>query len=513
MRADAGGDRSAYGQFWFEPIGMRSSSGIRINAQSAMRLSAVYSCVRVLAESFAILPFRLYTLNANGSRKPITDHWLLRLMARPNQYQNGFEWREMLMGHLALRGNAFNQIIPGPGMEIAQLIPLHPDRVKVVQSTSGDYRYQIQRLDGGTDTLMRGEVWHIRGLSSDGIVGLNPMEMAADVVGQGLAAQSFGAKFFANNAQPGGWIEMDGKFAGPDEKQLWRESWQKMQSGANRGKTAVLEKGMKYHELTVNNSDAQFLELLQHTRSEIAGMFRVPPHKIGDLARATFSNIEQQSLDFINDGMLPWARRWENSIEVELLAEDDQGTIKVDFDFSVLLRGDMAARSAYYTANIMNGSLTRNEARIAEGRDPLQGLDEPLQPLNMATPATADQLQNPPPVAPAPAGPPPPPDKKKKRMEALVFAAAERVARKEVEMMLRCAGDRAKVAAAYAKHVSFVAQALNVEENTAAGYCAGQVALLESDPTMDADSFGVIARGRLEAMAWGEDIDPAPDAS
>ena len=515
QRSDAG-DRSPFGDFFFEPVGMRSSSGLRISSSASMRLSAVYACVRVLAESFAILPFRLYTLNPDGSRKPITDHWLLRLMARPNQYQNGFEWREMLMGHLALRGNCFNQIVPGPGMEIAQLIPLHPDRVKVIQSTSGDYKYQVQQLDGSYLTLMRGEVWHIRGLSSDGVCGISPLEMAADVIGQGLAAQSFGSRFFANNAQPGGWLEFPGKFNSKDERMLFRETWQAMQGGTNRGKTALLDQGMKYHELTVNNSDAQFLELLKHTNSQIAGMFRVPPHKIAEMGGATFSNIEQQSLDFVNDGMLPWARRWENSIEVELLAEDDQGILKVDFDFAILLRGDMAARSAYYTANIGNGSITRNEVRILEGRAPLPGLDEPLQPLNMATPGTADKIQNPepPPAPPVPVPVAPPADaKKKKRMEALVTATAERVARKESEMLAKCAGERLKVTTAYTRHVSFVAQALNIEEAAAAGYCAGQVALFDSDPSMELDDFRIIAAGRLEALAWGEDVPPVNESA
>jgi HK97 family phage portal protein len=513
QRADAGGDRSAYGNFWFEPIGMRSSSGLRITSGSAMRLSAVYSCVRVLAESFAILPFRLYTLNPDGSRKPIADHWLLRLMARPNQYQNGFEWREMMMGHLALRGNAFNLINVGAGFQIEQLVPVHPDRVTVQQKVNGDYSYVVQQLDGSTLTVPRGAMWHIRGLSSDGIVGLNPMEYAADVVGQGLAAQSFGARFFANNAQPGGWIEMPNKFNSKDERALFRDSWQAAQGGRNRGKTAVLEQGMKYHELTVNNSDSQFLELLQHTRSEIAGIFRVPPHKIGDLARATFSNIEQQSLDFINDGMLPWARRWENSIEVELLEEDDQGVIKVDFDFSVLLRGDMTARSAYYTANINNGSLTRNEARILEGRAPIDGLDEPLQMLNMAPAGTADQIQNPP--APPPPVPPAPPasPKKQKRMEGVVTGTASRIAHKEAEVVAKCAGDRERVVAVYAKHVAFVSNAMNLEDGVAAAYCAAQIALFDADPTRAADELEIIACARLAAIGLGDDPEPVNETA
>ena len=490
-QASAGGDRSVFGNFWFEPLGMRSSTGLRVTAGSAMRLSAVYACVRVLAESFAILPFRMYKRKTDGGRDLVTDHWLFQLMKHPNAWQTPFEWREMLMGHLCLRGNAFCQIVADGRGQIQQLVPIHPDRIKLELLDSGSYRYQVTTLDGKTQILPRGEVWHIRGLSSDGLVGLNPMEMAAEVIGVGLAAQGFGARFFANDARPAGWIEFDGKFTDVEHKKAFRESWQSSQGGSNRGKTAVLEKGFKYHELGINNSDNQFLELFKHTRSEIAGIFRVPPHKIGDLDRATFTNIEQQSLDFINDGMLPWTERWESSMETFLLEDDSE--FEIEFDFSNLLRGDMAARSAYYTSNINNGSMTRNEARIAEGRNPLPGLDKPLQPLNMV------------PVGESPPEPPKvpaKPDPAAGRLGALASSAAERVARKEGEMVAK-AGDRAALVAAYAKHAVFVANALSVSADDARAYCALQVAMIDAEPGIEAETVGDVARSRLEDLALG----------
>ena len=381
-KAAAWGDRSPWGGFWFQSVGSMTGSGMHVDADSAMRLSAVYACVRVLSESMAVLPFRLYRPKVGGGRAPAKDHWLCRLMTRrPNRFQTPFEFREMLQGHLALRGNAFCQIVEDGAGGIAELLPLHPDRIKVEMLDNGSYRYRYTDRNGQAQIFRRDQLWHLRGLSSDGIVGLNPIEMQREAIASGLSAQGYGNRFFANDAKPtGGWIEFPGKFADTDAKKTFREGWQAMQSGANRGKTAVLDQGMKYHEIGVSNKDSQFLESRQFTVSDVARVFRVPPHLIGDLSKATFGNIEQQSLEFVVHTMTPWAERWESSIETMLLGDEE---LEVEFDFAVLLRGDAAGRSNYYHNGILDGWMTRNEARTREGLDPLPGLDEPLRPLNM----------------------------------------------------------------------------------------------------------------------------------
>lgn len=381
--AAAGSDRSPWGDFWFQPVGALSGSGARVDADAAMRLSAVYACVRVLAESMAVLPFRLYRPKAGGGRTLVTDHWLYRLFARqPNRFQTPFEWREMLQGHLALRGNAFCQIIEGAPGEIQELLPLHPDRVKAELIDNGSYRYRYTDRNGQVQTFRRDQLWHLRGMSSDGIVGMSPIDFQRETVATGLAAQDYGNRFFANDAKPsGGWLEFPGKFADTAAKMTFREGWQAMQAGNNRGKLAVLDQGMKYHEMGISNKDSQFLELRQFNVSDVARIFRIPPHLIGDLSKATFSNIEQQSLEFVMHTMTPWAERWESSTETALLGPDTD--LEVEFDFAVLLRGDAPGRSAYYTSGINAGWMTRNEARAREGLDPLDGLDEPLRPLNM----------------------------------------------------------------------------------------------------------------------------------
>lgn len=401
-------DRSPYSDFWFTPVGMRSAAGTRVTADHAMRLSAVYAAVRLIAETFATLPVNIYRVAADGERSQARDHWLFPLLTRrPNRYQNAFEWREMLQGHLTLRGNAYCEIVDDAKGQVTDLIPLHPDRIKIEMTGNdpGDYRYVVTNRDGTIDRFNRGSIWHLRGLSADGIMGLSPIAMARESIGLGLAAQEYGGRFFANDATPsGGWIEYPHKFPDAAARQTFRESFQKFQGGKNRGKVSVLEMGMKYHEVGVNNKDSQFLETRKFQVTDIARWFRVPPHMIADLDRATFSNIEQQSLEFVKYCLTPWAERWEASLEAEI-ADDD--AIEVEVDFDNLLRGDSAARSAYYSSGILNGWLTRNEARAAENLPPLEGLDEPLRPLNMATEEDAERLPAAP-SAPQPNGPPAP---------------------------------------------------------------------------------------------------------
>ncbi len=387
-------DRSPWGDFWFEPVSIRSSSGIRVSADSALRLSAVYAAVRILSETMASLPFGLYRQKPDGGKEVVTEHWLYQLFAkRPNQFQNPFEWREMLQGHLALRGNAYNRIVANTRGEITELLPIHPDRIRMEMTPSGDFRYRVTDRLGNETMVPRGEIWHLRGLSSDGLMGMSPIELARESIGMALAAQDYGSRFFANDAKPtGGWIEFPGSFKDNEAKKVFRESYQQAQAGANRGKVLVLENGMKFHEVGVTNKDAQFLELRKFQITDIARLFRVPPHMIGDLDRATFSNIEQQSLEFVMHTMTPWAERWEASIEADLLLDDDK--LEVEFDFANLMRGDAASRSTYYQSGIQNGWLTRNEARIAENLDPIEGLDEPLRPLNMVENSDAEAAED-----------------------------------------------------------------------------------------------------------------------
>lgn len=436
IRSDAGSrDRSPWGNFWFQPIGNRSAAGVRVTPSSAMSLPAVLSCVRVLAESFAVLPFMLFEPrpDGRGRGKQIRKHWLWRLISKaPNRFQSPYEWRLMLMGHLALRGNAFCQITANSRGEVIELLPLHPDRMAIeVMPQTGSFRYVYTDENGREIRYARQEIWHLRGMSDDGYMGMSLIALAREAIGEGLALQAYSSRFFANDAKPGGgWIEYPGQFANNEAKRKWRDSWQELQGGPNRGKVAVLERGMKFHELGAKNTDAQFLETRGVKRQEIAGIFRVPPHKIMDLERSTNNNIEHQGIEFWTDTMLPWVRLWESSLSFFMLGEDTE--LEPCFDHTVMMLGDGKSRAERLARLVLAGVLLRNEAREEEGYDPIDGLDEPMQPANMMTLEQAEKMDTPHqeggrnPSSP-PAGPG---DEAGARLAALIRSNAARMARR-----------------------------------------------------------------------------------
>lgn len=379
-------DRSPWGDFWFTPVGQGTMSGMRVSADSAMQLSAVFRAVCLVSGHMALMPIKFYK---SGTRDQITKHPLLTLLNnRPNHLQNAFEWREMLQGHLELRGNAYNEIMTNARGQITELMPIHPDKIQPVMLINGDYRWRITDPDGSERTVSRGQIWHLKILTTNGITGLSVISCARESFGLGLAAQGYGGRFFANDARPGGWIEVPGGFENKESRQKFRESIQEAQSGANRGKNMVLDRGMQYHEIAVSNADAQFLETRKFNVSDIARWFGVPPHKIGDLDRSTNNNIEQQALEYWQDGLQPRTARWAASIKADLLLDDEE--IDVEYDFDVLLRTDSVSRANYISKMTGGPILTRNEGRAIEGRAPLPGLDEPLLPLNLATPTEDD---------------------------------------------------------------------------------------------------------------------------
>jgi len=474
---DSEDDRSPWGSFWFEPVGIRAAAGMRVTAESALRLSPVYACVRLIAETFATLPFKLYSIGADGGRTPVADHWIIRLLTRrPNAFQNAFEWREMMQGHLALRGNCYNRITADGRGQITDLTPIHPDRIKVqlTNEDGTDYRYVVTRRDGSSEPVPRGEIWHLRGLSSDGIIGISPIALARESIGVGLAAQDYGARFFQNDASPmSGWVEFPGTFKDKTARDVFRESLHKAQGGRNRGKTYVLERGMKWHEVGMKNNDSQFLETRKFQVTDIARIFRIPPHMIADLDRATNNNIEQMSLEFVKYCMTPWAERWEASIEHELLLEGIDDALEAEFDFDELIRGDMAARANFYTAGINAGWLTRNEARKAELLAPIDGLNEPLRALNMI-PNDQEPDANAPGQGAEPGELPTPTKASARaiafdaRRAALEKAAIDRILRKEKTAASRGADVFDD------KHAAFVSEVLAVERDLADEYCAAR---------------------------------------
>ena len=342
-----------------------TTSGKAVNERTAMQTSAVYACVRILAESVAGLPLHVYERTANGSKSTKPSHPLYRLLHdEPNREMTSFVFRETLMSHLLLWGNAYAQIIrDGRGFPIA-LYPLLPDRMAVDRNESGELVYTYQS-DKGHVKLRRENVLHIPGLGFDGLIGYSPIAMAKNAVGLALATEDYGATFFANGANPGGVLEHPGVIK-PEQADRLRESWQSQFGGANAHKVAVLEEGLKFHQMSIPPEQAQFLETRKFQINEIARIFRVPPHMVGDLEKSSFSNIEQQSLEFVKYTLDPWVVRWEQSLQQALILPSEKATIFIKFNLDGLLRGDYQSRMQGYSTGIQNGFMSVNDVRGLE---------------------------------------------------------------------------------------------------------------------------------------------------
>ena len=350
-----------------------SASGKAVNERSAMQITAVYSCVRILSEAIASLPLHLYQYTDTGTAKA-TDHLLYFLLHdEPNPEMTSFVFRETLMTHLLLWGNAYAQIIRNGKGEVLALYPLMPDRMNVDRDESGNivYEYMVSQEDapinsGSTVKLSPHEVLHIPGLGFDGAVGYSPIAMAKNAIGLAIATEEYGSKFFANGATPSGILEFPGTVKEPERV---RESWNKGFGGENKHKVAILEEGMKYTPISISPNEAQFLETRKFQIDEIARIFRVPPHMIGDLEKSSFSNIEQQSLEFVKYTLDPWVVRWEQSIKRTLLLPEEKGTYFAKFNVDGLLRGDYQSRMNGYATARQNGWMSANDIRSLEQQD------------------------------------------------------------------------------------------------------------------------------------------------
>lgn len=358
-----------------------SSAGKRVNERSAMQMTAVYSCVRILAEAVAGLPLHLYRYKEDGGKEKAIDHPLyLLLHDEPNPEMSSFVFRETLMTHLLLWGNAYAQIIRNGKGEVIALYPLMPDRMTVDRDRDGKlyYEYTVSTDDAPTvkGTVVRlkpSDVLHIPGLGFDGLVGYSPIAMAKNAIGMAIACEEYGAKFFANGAAPGGVLEHPGTIKDP---QRVRESWQSTFGGSgNSNKIAVLEEGMKYTPIGISPEQAQFLETRKFQINEIARIFRVPPHMVGDLEKSSFSNIEQQSLEFVKYTLEPWLVRWEQSIQRTLFSPEEKKRYFAKFNVEGLLRGDYASRMNGYATARQNGWMSANDIRELENMDRIPAED------------------------------------------------------------------------------------------------------------------------------------------
>ena len=355
----------------------KTTSGKNVNEITAMQTTAVYACVRILAESIAGLPLHVYQYKGNGKERVPSHPLYFLLHDAPNSEMTSFVFRETLMTHLLLWGNAYAQILRAGAGRIIGLYPLLPNKMSVNRDDNGELFYIYTTNFGENPSLkkavniklQKSEVLHITGLGFDGLIGYSPIAMAKNAIGMTLACEEYGSAFFANGARPSGILEHPSVLKDPSKL---RESWQSVYGGSgNTGKVVVLEEGLKYQQVSIPPEEAQFLETRKFQINEIARLYRVPPHMIGDLEKATFSNIEEQSIEFVKYTLNPWVVRWEQSLCKSLLSESEKSRYFIKFNVDGLMRGDYESRMQGYATARQNGWLSANDIREMEDMNPI----------------------------------------------------------------------------------------------------------------------------------------------
>ena len=359
-------------------------SGVQVNEQSALTFAAVYAATRLISNSMASMPIQLF-LKEGPKKTLIESSQMAELLGEnPNEEMNSFTLVSTMQGHLCLWGNAYGILQRDPAGEVEEIVPVHPRSVQVGRK-NGRLFYLVDE-----EPYRAFDILHIKNYSMDGITGLSPISLAKESIALGLAAQIFGATFFGNGASVSGVLTHPGKMS-PRALENLRESWGRMHTGvAAANRTAILEEGMKWEAISIPPEDAQFLQTRQFQIGDVARIFGVPPHMLGDLSRSTNNNIEQQSLEFLTFSLHPWITQWRQELSKKLQLRRNRTV--VGFDNSHLVRPDAAARQGYYAAGRQWGYLNPNEIRAAEGLNPIPGGDAFLEPVNMV-PLGSQQAQ------------------------------------------------------------------------------------------------------------------------
>lgn len=380
-----------------------TSSGVSVTPTSAMQLATVFSCIRVLSESLASLPLHLHRRIDARSSEIVSSHPAATIFRDgPNDEMRPHDFKTSSMSCLNLRGNSYWQIVRDGGSRPRQLWPLSPDRIRVDRDASKRLIYHYTPPDGPEKTFARDEILHLRGMSTDGVLGMSPIAYARETIGLAVAAERWGAKVFTSSGRPAAWIEMPTTFKSKEDSVEFQRNWESAYGGVDgQSKTPVLTGGMKLNRLDVKPDEAQFLETRKYQRTEICGLFRVPPHMIADLERATFSNIEYQGISFGTYTMLPWCVAIEEDLNAALLTPAERAAgMYFKFAMNGLLRGAVADRYRAYSIGRQWGWLSANDVRALEDLNAIEGGDDYLVPLNMspAAPHMADQGVNEPPA-------------------------------------------------------------------------------------------------------------------
>lgn len=381
----------------------KSKTGVAVNERTSLQSVAVFACVRILANTLASLPWVTYERLPVGKQRASGHPLAALLHDRPNPEMSSFAFRETLQGHLLLWGNAYAEIERSKSGRPVALWPLMPNVTAPTRTPNGVKVYETY-VEGTRYPVPAEDILHVPGLGFDGQVGYSPIRLQREAVGLALAAEQFGAQFFGNGSRPSGVLQHPGKLS-QDAKLKMRESWQSVYGGlSNAHRVAILEEGLQWQSIGVPPDDAQFLETRKFQTTEIARMFGVPPHMLADLDRATFSNIEHQSIEYVIHSVRPWLVRWEQICNWSLFGEGERDRYFSEFLVEGLLRGDSTQRATFYTQLFQVGALSVNDIREKENLNPVDGGDQRFVPLNMVpldmARAVADKPKS---AAPAPA--------------------------------------------------------------------------------------------------------------
>lgn len=506
-RALARGVQAALNPFddrYYQSTGSMSVSGVYVNSYTALSHSAVWSCVRLLAESIAMMPLMMYRRRPDGGKDVAVDHPLFDLLHdEPNPLQAAFQWKRMMMVHALLWGNAYSQIVPGPRGMVDQLRPLHPEGVRVDPRPDGTVVYQVRQRDGTIRTLLDDEVFHITGLSVDGISGLSVMEYAREAIGLGLSARQYQGKFFSNGGRLGGILKVKGRLS-KDRKQELRGDWQAGHAGgANAFRVAVMDDDVDWKDVGLNAEDAQVIGSLEWSTADAARYFNVPLHMIGETSKVTSwgSGIAELKDGFVTFSLLPWMANWQDTIRKDLIVANR--VYFAEYKPEILLRGDTLKRFQAYqlAAGGQAPWMSRNEVRALENMNPVDGLDDMLQPANMTgTSAPSGAVREEAHALPTP------------DLRVFVRDAAARVVRKEtarIDYLQKRHGShldelQAAVTDFYAQHADHVAETLRLEGAVAQEYATAQLHAFDDGGLEAIESSESNRIDHLVALAIGQ---------
>lgn len=475
------GTPGPFDDYWYGPAqGPVTMAGVRIDAESAQKVSAYFRGVDILSTSLAMLPLPSYKRLEDGGRTPIDVTVGSVVGRKPNAWQDSYQWRRQQMRHLIHWGNGVNRIVPGSRGFLDQLHPIHPSLVRAEQISSGRILYHVRDpKTSQTTTYTQDDIFHLRGVSDDGVWGKGVLEYARDSLGLALATEGYAAAIFSRGAVHGGVMKIPGRIDDEAARRLARSI---VDATAGPGKWHmpwIAEQGAEWVPNSMTPENAQMLLSRKFSINDIARWLGLPPHMLGDLERSTNNNIEHQGQEFVTYNLGPWLTLFEAAINDQLIIQTD--TYYVEFVRDALVRGDIAARWDAYMKAVTTGTFTRNEVRELENRNKLPGLDVPLDPTNLTGGGGADNAEKQPAKLKKPST--------STKAELIAVESAARLLRKEVtavqKMAVRHAADGDKFAVAiadfYDTHAALVSTTLAWSLDEAREYCSQQAAQVLGD--------------------------------